>query len=336
MTGFKKATRLKIKLRGAIFGPSGSGKTLTSFKILKGMGCKQLGVIDSERESALRYAENPILDADFLHLDLKNKTIAGYIKALQEAKEAGIDGLIVDSTSHAWRELLMEVDKMARQQFKGNSHMAWSKGTPEQNKFIDAILSYPGHLICTMRSKTEWTIEKDDRGKTKISRVGLKPDQGKDIEYEFDYLFEMDQDHIVTVIKDRTGMFQDEVIEKPGEEFGERLAKWLNSGKVPEKIEPKPKKSIKVQVLEYVSKVKVKEDWAKIKTEMQKDRELVEVWNEVTSILAETYKRWIENRPPSNPTPMNDAEIKTAQAELAAESKAGLNEEEVNDRRLNG
>jgi hypothetical protein len=90
-----------------------------------------------------------------------------------------------------------------------------------------------------MRSKTEWSIEATERGKNKPVRVGLAPEQGKGIEYEFDLLLEMSQDHIGTVIKDRTGKFQDVLLDKPGEDFGHALSAWLSDGPPPI---PKPTK----------------------------------------------------------------------------------------------
>jgi hypothetical protein len=53
---------------------------------------------------------------------------------------------------------------------------------------------------------------------------------------------EMDQKHLATITKDRTGKFQDETIEKPGEEFGIALHDWLTSGKAlkPEATAEKP------------------------------------------------------------------------------------------------
>jgi hypothetical protein len=59
-------------------------------------------------------------------------------------------------------------------------------------------------------------------------RVGLAPEQGKGIEYEFDLLLELSPDHVGHVIKDRTGKFQDVLLEKPGEDFGQALAAWLS------------------------------------------------------------------------------------------------------------
>jgi hypothetical protein len=90
-----------------------------------------------------------------------------------------------------------------------------------------------------MRSKTEWVIEEytDKKGtkKNKPVRVGLAPVQGKDIEYEFDLLGEISPTHHLTFEKDRTGKFQDKVIEKPDHTLGEQLISWLNEGDDPEK-----------------------------------------------------------------------------------------------------
>jgi len=80
-----------------------------------------------------------------------------------------------------------------------------------------------------MRSKTEWQTT-NENGKSRPVRVGLAPEQGKGVEYEFDLLIEISTEHIANVIKDRTGKFQDKLIDKPGEDFGRELAKWLDDG----------------------------------------------------------------------------------------------------------
>jgi len=51
------------------------------------------------------------------------------------------------------------------------------------------------------------------------------------VEYEFDLLLEISTEHIANVIKDRTGKFQDKLIDKPGEMFGNMLREWLSDGK---------------------------------------------------------------------------------------------------------
>jgi hypothetical protein len=102
---------------------------------------------------------------------------------------------------------------------------------PKQKWFIDAILTFPGHIIATMRSKTEWVIGEGKNGRSASEKLGLAPEQGKGIEYEFDLLMELDQNHQAVVSKDRTGKFQDEVIDRPGEDFGIALYEWLTGGK---------------------------------------------------------------------------------------------------------
>jgi hypothetical protein len=150
------------------------------------------------------------------------------IKAIATA--SSYDVLIIDSLTHAWKELLAQVDQLAKAKYKGNTWAAWSEGTPLQNKMVAAILRFPGHLIATMRTKTEWTINLDSNGKSTPNRVGLSPEQGKGIEYEFDMLMEISPEHAINVIKDRTGQFQDRIIQEPGEEFGKEILAWLNQG----------------------------------------------------------------------------------------------------------
>ena len=233
---FQKATKKQAKLRAALFGPAGAGKTFTALSIAKGLGGK-VALIDSERSSAAKYADR----FDFDTVDLDKKNIAEYIEYITQAGEAGYAVLVIDSLSHAWAELLEEIDKVAQSKYKGNTWSAWSEGTPKQKRLINAILSYPGHVIATMRSKTEWQTSQGDNGKSRPIRVGLAPEQGKGIEYEFDLLLEISPDHIANIIKDRTGKFQDQTIEKPGERFGKELAAWLADGTAPEPEKPAAK-----------------------------------------------------------------------------------------------
>jgi hypothetical protein len=233
---FKTAVKSQAKLRAALFGPSGAGKTFSALAIASGMGSR-IALIDSERSSASKYADRFAFDTR----DLEEKNIDEYVAAIAEAGAAGYEVLIIDSLSHAWQELLADIDALAKAKYKGNTWSAWSEGTPKQHKLVDAILSYPGHVLATMRSKTEWETVKDERtGKSTPVRVGLAPEQGKGIEYEFDLLLELSTEHIGNVIKDRTGKFQDKLIDKPGKEFGSRLVAWLNEG-APAAPRPAPK-----------------------------------------------------------------------------------------------
>lgn len=273
---FKKASKKKAKLRCAIFGPSGAGKTYTILRIAKGMGGKT-AAIDTECGSMSKYAS--VFNFDVL--ELKDKTIQGYVEAINMAGEAGYNNLLIDSLSHAWQELLEKIDKLAKTKYRGNTWSAWSEGTPEQKLLINAILSYPGHVFATMRSKTEWTTEKTSNGKNAPVRVGLAPEQGKSIEYEFDMLLEMNTDHYCNVIKDRTGKFQDKIIEKPDESFGKELVAWLNEGE-----EPLPEKPLRTEadVIEDVTEV--------LTTDVREAAKLIERIGEIGNVYE--AKNWRE------------------------------------------
>jgi hypothetical protein len=227
---FSKAERSQLYLRCALFGPSGSGKFFTALRMAQGIADKMrvpFAVIDTESRSASKYADRFQFDVD----NLDKKTVDNYIASMNEAEKAGYKVLVIDSLSHAWRELTEEEDRITQASTSKNSVLSWAKVSPKQKRLVSAILSFPGHIIVTMRSKTEWIIGEEKNGKTAPEKLGLAPEQGKGIEYEFDLLVELNQRHEAVVTKDRTGKFQDETIEKPGEEFGVALYEWLANGK---------------------------------------------------------------------------------------------------------
>lgn len=231
MSSFKKASKKKQKLRLAIFGASGSGKTKSALRIAVGIANtlkKRIAVIDSEYESASLYADEYDFDTVSLEGDKSIETYTKYLKEVSNNNEYGV--VIIDSLSHAWKELLEDVEKLAKTKYNGNTFRAWGEGTPKQQKLIHAILSCKCHVIATMRSKTEWVMESDNNGKPKPTRVGLTPEQGKGIEYEFTMLMEITPEHYANIIKDRSGKFQDKMFEKPNEEFGAELLAWLQEG----------------------------------------------------------------------------------------------------------
>ena len=229
---FEEAVRTQLHLRCALFGPSGSGKTMTALRMANGIAEKMgvpYAVIDTEARSASKYAGR----FSFKVANLKDKTIEGYLTAMKEAAQAGYKVLVIDSLSNAWRELTEEVDRITSANNYKNSLLSRGKVGPKQKRFIEAILNFPGHIIATMRSKTEWVIG-EKNGKAVPENVGLAPEQGKDIEYEFDLLLKLDQSHQATVIKDRTGLYQDRVIPMPDEAFGANLCRWLETGEAPD------------------------------------------------------------------------------------------------------
>ncbi len=236
---FEKATKQKSKLRMALYGPSGSGKTYSALSIASGLGQK-VAVIDTEYGSASKYAD--LFDFDVC--ELPNTTIDTYIKAIDFASSQ-CDVIIIDSLTHAWQSLLDAVDKIAKTKYRGNSWSAWSDGTPKQRKLVDSLVRCQSHIIATMRAKTEWITQTNDKGRSAPMRVGLAPEQGKGIEYEFDFLASITPEHTLSFEKSRAHEFQDRIIEKPSKALGEELIAWLNAGtQVTPKITPEQKSTL--------------------------------------------------------------------------------------------
>ena len=96
------------------------------------------------------------------------------------------------------------------------------------NRMIDAMLAAPIHILVSMRVKTEWVLEKDERtGKTVPRKVGLAPVMRDGVEYEFDVCGDMDLDNTLVITKSRCPDLSGKVIRKPGAEMAATLARWL-------------------------------------------------------------------------------------------------------------
>jgi hypothetical protein len=221
----RKAERKKAKLRLGISGPSGSGKTWSALEIAKGMGGK-VGMIDTEAGRGELYGSD--FDYDIIRLEAPYSPDR-YIEAIKTFEKAGYDTLIIDSLSHAWvgeGGVLSIVDKAGSNSFT----QGWKVGTPKQNALIDALVNSKMHIITTLRVKTEYVVEKNDRGKAEPRKVGLAPVQRDGLEYEFTVFMDIsNQDHIAHITKDNTKMFDQQFI-KPSTEMGEKLMEWLNTG----------------------------------------------------------------------------------------------------------
>ncbi len=225
---FRKAERRKAKLRLALTGPAGSGKTYGALLIAQGLGGK-IAMIDTENGSGDIYADTCDYDIETLTAPY---SIQKYLEAIHEAEAAGYDVLIIDSLSHAWSGQggLLDVHTQLTNNAKGgNSYAAWGKITPWQNRLIETMLSSNCHIIATMRSKTDYAMFQNERGKTEIRKVGLAPVQRDGMDYEFTIVFDLGMEHTVTVSKDRTGLFDKQVFEITPD-TGKMLRQWLDTG----------------------------------------------------------------------------------------------------------
>lgn len=233
MSGFKRATRKRVKLKLAITGPTGAGKTYSALRLATGLADgKPIAFIDTENGSASLYSDRFAFDVMDMSAPFSHEK---FIASIADAVKAGYGVVVIDSFSHAWEEILNYKSKL--DQRGGNSYTNWGEAGNKFKGILDAVLQSDIHVICCLRSKMEYVQEKDDRGKTTVRKVGLAPIMRDGISFEFTTVWDCDQAHHAQPSKDRTGLFGDR-IEQITEDHGARLLTWLASGAAPATVEP--------------------------------------------------------------------------------------------------
>jgi hypothetical protein len=225
--GFKKAAKTQARARVAISGPAGSGKTYTALLWAQALG-QRVAVIDTERGSASLYAD--LFDFDVLDLTPPYHP-QRLIDCLNLAAEAGYDVTVIDSGSHFWAGEggVLEIVDAAKS--GSDSYRAWSKGTPLQQRMVDAILRHPSHVIYTMRSKMEYALVDGDKGKKTVQKIGLAPVQRDGIEYEFTVMMDVDMRHVAHVTKSRySGLADADITPEGTRDSAADFATWLTVG----------------------------------------------------------------------------------------------------------
>ncbi len=298
----RKAERAKSKLRLGLAGPSGSGKTMSALKLARGVvGSKgRVVMIDTERGSGDLYAH--LYDYDIISLRPPYKPEM-YIEAIRAAEKAGYDAIIIDSLSHAWSDeggLLDQADKLSA---GSNRFTVWAKLTPQHRALVNAMLNSPAHIVATVRSKQDYAMDTDEKGKTIVKKLGLAPVQREGMEYEFTVFMDIDQSHYAKVSKDRTNMFDNEVF-IIDEKTGERLSGWLNTGIDRAVLENKKTIFALLQKLESEPK-NAEEASATVKTLTGLDLAAEENYPEIISRLQITLQEKIDAKKQAAAGPVN-------------------------------
>lgn len=254
---FRKAVREKLKARVAFIGPAGSGKTWSSLVLALSLG-ERVAVLDSEHGSARKYAgrvdEASGLTLDFDTDELDSFSPEAYLAKIEEAERAGYDVLVIDSLTHAWSGkggALEIVDRIAARSQSKNTFAAWREVTPMHNALVDKLCGCKLHLIVTMRVKTEYILEETERNgrrTTQPRKIGMAPIQRDGLEYEFDLVGDLDEDHRFRVTKTRFSSLDGKTILKPGAQLGQLLLAELDVGVVPPQQSGPPVRAVATKI----------------------------------------------------------------------------------------
>ena len=223
----QKAQRNQVKLRLGLSGASGFGKSYSALLLAYGItnDWTKIAIIDTENNSASLYSHL----GDFNVLSL-NEPYAPerYIQAIEVCEKEEIEVVIIDSITHEWsgKGGCLELHEQL-----GGRFQDWAKITPRHQAFIDKILNSNCHVITTVRRKTDYSLDKDGNGKTKVMKLGTKEITRDGFEYELTVNFELINDnHLVTASKDRTGLFSGKPEFVINSSTGKKLIEWCNLG----------------------------------------------------------------------------------------------------------
>jgi hypothetical protein len=240
----KRAKRQKLIAAVEIAGPSGAGKTLGALLVAYGMMKTKypemdefdlwgkIGLIDTEHDRSLVYEGmtfQGVSIGQFWHQPLENDySVSKYDSCVAALKKEGVEVVVIDSISHAWEG---DNGLLDLQQAKGGSFGAWRDVNPIYNDFIKVVTGekHKLHSISTVRQKQDYQVDRTDTGKLEIKKLGLKHVQRDSLEYEFQVVFNVDMNHMATVTKDNSGLFEGK--QAPlGPEHGKKLFQWLEAG----------------------------------------------------------------------------------------------------------
>jgi hypothetical protein len=268
----KKATRKKVKLRLNLSAPSGAGKTYGALLLAKGLvgSWDKIAVIDTENGSASLYEHL----GDFNVIDLDPPfSPERYIDAIDACVSAGMEAIIIDSSSHEWSGPggCLEInEKLAQARYRGNTWSAWNETTPRHDSFVQKVLHCDSHIITCTRSKME-TIMGEDK---KIKKVGMKDIQRDGWEYELTVSLSIDRDtHMTVASKDRTELFEGKEPFKITEKTGMMIKDWCDKGIMPEK----PKEVDYIAMLDNCkSKEELTETWKSLPVSVRASQDVID------------------------------------------------------------
>lgn len=232
----QKAVREKIYTKLALMSPSGGGKTYSALRLATGMA-DELQKINGTRPKILmantegsrgRYYAN---EFNYDIIDLVAPFIPEqFIEAIDYAINEGYGILVMDSTSHEWEGKggCLELHQKA-----GGKYQDWKFVTPRHDAFIDKLANSPIHIVATMRGKDQYDMEKDDKGKTTVKKLGVGAKQRDGFEFEFTCTFTIDsKSHTAETQKDNTHIFENDAAVVLTENHGKKIIQWANESDI--------------------------------------------------------------------------------------------------------
>jgi len=233
------AVRKQVRARLAISGASGSGKTWTALSVAEVLAPDGPTLVidtepaDSWQGAAELYADRFTFDTIRWEPPYNPRDLALTLTEAGAARvpqgrwpgDGGYHVIIVDSASHFWRGAGGTLD------IAGGKYTGWKEATPIQDALVDAILRSSAHVIICTRARQDYVQEQGADGKQKVTKLGMAPVQRDDLEYEFQVVAQMDQQHTIEIGKTRCAALAGMQFQQNQQgKFAAIFAEWLAGG----------------------------------------------------------------------------------------------------------
>lgn len=188
------AERAGARLVIGIAGISGSGKTRTALEMAYGLAnynSKKIGFLDTENGRGKLYADvlrNEAHEVQRFQYGLLEPPFSPdrFIEAIMQFQQAGVEVLIIDTTSHEWEGTGGCHDIAAAAGRNGNKN--WLPAKERHKKFMNVMLQSDMHVIVCIRAREKVEVVEevvDGKKKTVFKPLGIMPIQ------EENFMFEM-------------------------------------------------------------------------------------------------------------------------------------------------
>lgn len=232
----QEAKREQLYTKLALMGPSGAGKSYSALRLATGMidELKKRNMLEGTNGKIL-YANTEGPRGRYYASDFKYDIVdlappynpELFTDLINYAVSSKYTVLIIDSASAEWEG---KGGCLELQQQYGGTYQSWGKVSPRHQKFTDAMAISPIHIISCTRSKDQYEVDKDDRGKVSVKKLGVGARQRDGFEYDFTCTFLIDRDsHMAKCEKDNTHIFERLGNTILDETHGAQIIDWANS-----------------------------------------------------------------------------------------------------------
>lgn len=241
----KKASFKGKKLRVGISAPSGYGKTYSSLLAAFGMcnDWEKICVIDTEESCGLYHSLGP-----FNVINLKAPfNPEKFISAIKLAEDSGMSVIVLDSISAEWQG---QGGCLDIHEALGGRFQDWAPVKKRHQALIDSILNSKCHVITCVRRKVEYSLDKDNTGKSKVYKLGTKEITQEGFEYEMDVNFEIiNENHLSKATKDRLNYFMNKPEFVINTSTGKKLIQLVSSPVILEQLKQRVKECMTLSEL---------------------------------------------------------------------------------------